>query len=89
MDFWVQRVAKVQGRRVLINPTALIGVCEIDKIAKFLLTLTNKKCSENPSSSPFSKDRALLIVDKQTDIIWFPMDIGVSAPPVSLSLRLL
>jgi len=38
-DFWVQRVAKDERRRVLINPTALLGVCEIDKIETFLLTL--------------------------------------------------
>ncbi len=43
MDFLVQRVATDGGSRVLINPTALIGTCEIDKNAKFLLTLTNRK----------------------------------------------
>ena len=42
-DFWVQRVAKDEGSRFLINPTALLGACEIDKIEKFLLTLTYKK----------------------------------------------
>jgi hypothetical protein len=41
--FWVQRVITDGRRRVLINPTALLGACEIDKIAKFLLTLTYKK----------------------------------------------
>ena len=43
MDFWVQRVATDGRSRVLINPTALIGACEIDKIAKFLLPLQCKK----------------------------------------------
>jgi hypothetical protein len=41
--FWVERVATDGRCRVLINPTALLGVCEIDKIAKFLLPLTNNK----------------------------------------------
>jgi hypothetical protein len=36
MDFLVQRVATDGGSRVLINPTALIGASEIDKIARFL-----------------------------------------------------
>jgi hypothetical protein len=43
MDFGVQRVATDGRSRVLINPTALIGASEIDKIAKFLLPLTNSK----------------------------------------------
>jgi len=38
-DFWVQRVDKDEGRRFLVNPTALLGACEIDKTEKFLLTL--------------------------------------------------
>ena len=29
--------------RVLVNPTTLLGACEIDRIAKFLLILTNNK----------------------------------------------
>jgi len=42
-SFWVQRVAKDEGSRVLINPTALLGAYEIDKIEKFLQPLTYKK----------------------------------------------
>jgi hypothetical protein len=42
MDFWGQRVATDGRIRVLVNPTALIGACEIDKIAKFLLPLIFK-----------------------------------------------
>jgi hypothetical protein len=42
-DFWVQRVATDGGSRVLINPAALLGAYEIDKIAKFLLPLQCKK----------------------------------------------
>jgi hypothetical protein len=48
-DFWVQRVATDGGSRVLINPAALLGAYEIDKIAKFLLPLTYKK---TPFGSP-------------------------------------
>ena len=44
MAFWVQRLATYRMSRVLINPTALIGACEIDKIAKFLLPLQCKNC---------------------------------------------
>jgi hypothetical protein len=36
-------VAADGGNRVLINPTALLGAYEIDKIAKFLLPLINNK----------------------------------------------
>ena len=36
-------MAKYDGRRFLINPTALLGVCEIDKTEEFLLPLTNNK----------------------------------------------
>ena len=32
-------MAKDEGSRVLISPTALLGACEIDKTEKFLLTL--------------------------------------------------
>ena len=41
--FWVQRVVTDGRCRVLINPTALLGACEIDIFAKFLLTLINNK----------------------------------------------
>ena len=36
-------MAKDEGSRVLINPTALLDACEIDKIVKFLKPLTNNK----------------------------------------------
>jgi hypothetical protein len=36
-------VAKFEGSRFFINPTELLGACEIDKIEKFLLTLINNK----------------------------------------------
>jgi hypothetical protein len=36
-------VAKDEGSRVLINPTALFGGCEIGRNEKFLLTLHYKK----------------------------------------------
>ena len=36
-------MAKDEGSRVLINPTALLGACEIDKIEKFLQSLNSKK----------------------------------------------
>jgi hypothetical protein len=49
-DFWVQRVAKDEGSRVLIIPTALLGACEIDKIEKFLLPLINKEMATSPSA---------------------------------------
>ena len=39
----MQRVVTDGRRRVLINPTALLGACEIDIFAKFLLTLINSK----------------------------------------------
>lgn len=29
---------KVKGGRFLVNPTALLGACEIDEIEKYLLT---------------------------------------------------
>ena len=38
-DFWVHRVANDEESRVLINPTTLLGACEIDKFEKFLLPL--------------------------------------------------
>ena len=41
-DFWVQRVAKDEGSRVLINPTALFGGCEISRNARFSETLQSK-----------------------------------------------
>ena len=60
--FWVQRVVTDGRCRVLINPTALLGACEIDIFAKFLLTLIYRKFTlERPCSSiglavtPFKK----------------------------------
>ena len=41
-DFWEQRVAKDEESRVLINPTALHGACEIDKTEKFLQPLISR-----------------------------------------------
>ena len=59
MDFGVQRVATDGRSRVLINPTALIGASEIDKIAKFLLPLQCEKKSlkvpSNDGSSPATR----------------------------------
>jgi len=38
-DFWAHRVANDEDSRVLINPTTLLGACEINKLEKFLLPL--------------------------------------------------
>jgi hypothetical protein len=48
-------VAADGGNRVLINPTALISVCEIGKIVKFLLPLINNKWppGDDPSGHCF------------------------------------
>lgn len=55
-DFWVQRVAKDEESRVLVNPTALLAACEIDKTEKFLQPLySNKKGPQgsNPGGHNF------------------------------------
>jgi len=43
MDCRVKQGAKEGGSRVLVNHTALLEECEIDRNAKFLLTLIYKK----------------------------------------------
>ncbi len=62
MDFWGQRVATDGRIRVLVNPTALIGACEIDKIAKFLLPL---------HSSNAERFLAVVIYKKRLQNHWF------------------
>jgi hypothetical protein len=52
----VQRVAADGGNRVLVNPTTLIDPCEIDKNAKFLQPLTNKKGHQGSSPGGHSFD---------------------------------
>ena len=77
-DFGVQRVAKDEGRRLLINPTALLGACEIDKIEKFLLTLTNNKwpLGIDPGGHSF----VVLNVSINKKLVFFSIALRLACP---------
>ena len=49
--FCVRRAVKDDGRKVIINPTVMLGACEIDKTEKLLLPLHSSK-KGHPGSNP-------------------------------------